>query len=377
MTKNIRLAIRISAVLAVVVGYWLYFLFSSIVKEEKGVVYYLRPGTSKSVMMREMAQQGIIKHPWLFALYLSPYTSEQLRAGEYRFPKGSTPRSIWRQVSTGTGQVYHVFTIIPGWTFAQVRTKLNNDPYIRHVSTMMDDKQIMRTLGEYNRLPEGNFMPESYYFTRDTVDLVLLKRAYDLMQSSLIEAWNKRDKSIPYRTAYDALIAASLVEKEAKLAQDRPKIAGVIMNRLNKDMLLQIDPTVIYGLGSRYDGKIYKKDLHENTPYNTYVRKGLPPTPIAMPGLAAIEAVMHPEHHQYLYFVAKADGSGGHEFTANLDAHHQAVANAAARKVSAPFFNAYKMQQYVLTYINHGLLSGEALLTPSLSTTSMKMHDAR
>lgn len=178
--------------------------------------------------------------------------------------------------------------------------------------------------------PEGEFFPETYYYTKDVSDLVILKRAYDLMQSRLSEAWQMRAADLPYQNAYEALIAASLIEKEAYFASERPLIAGVLVNRLKKNMLIQFDPTVIYGLGLRYDGTIHKKDLLENTPYNTYVRKGLPPTPIAMPSMASIEAALHPDNTDYLYFVARKDKS--HQFSKTLPEHHAAVATVSNQK---------------------------------------------
>lgn len=334
-------------------GLWLFFLFSPIISKEKGLTYYLRPGTSKKLLVESLSQEGIITHPALFSLYLYLHPNAQLKTGEYLFPKGSTPVSLWGQVTSGTGQVNHHFTIIPGWSFTQLRHALLQAPAMRHVTKDMEDRQIMLRLGKPELAPEGEFFPETYYYTYGNSDLVILKRAYDLMQARLNDAWQHRAPGLPYKNAYEALIAASLVEKEAFLNTERPVIAGVIMNRLRKDMLLQIDPTVIYGLGNRYDGKIHKADLTEDTVYNTYVHKGLPPTPIAMPGMSSIEAATHPQEHNYFYFVAKGDGS--HQFSATLVEHNAAVATSISNSHSSWYFNEAKVKKYLHALINQQL----------------------
>lgn len=307
---------------------WLFALFVPVVANEKGAIYYLKPGTSTRVMISELSQQGIIPSSWLYGVYAYSHLNTQLKTGEYFFPKGSTEASIWRQVTKGMGFYYYHFTIVPGWTFLQLRQALSQAPNLKLITTSLDDKQIMARLGSAQTSPEGEFFAETYYYTRDMLDLVILKRAYDLMQSNLNQAWDGRASDLPYKDAYQALIAASLVEKEAYLNSERPIIAGVLVNRLRKNMLLQIDPTVIFGLGARYDGKIYKKDLLEDTPYNTYIHKELPPTPIAIPSLDSLQAAVHPSVHDYLYFVARSDKS--HQFSKTLPEHHAAVAAVAA-----------------------------------------------
>lgn len=204
---------------------------------------------------------------------------------------------------------------------------MQSEQTLKHMITNMSDKDVMAALGDMIHAPEGMFMPETYYYSRDDADLVILKRAYDLMTLKLNDAWQTRAADLPYENSYQALIAASLIEKEAYLPKEQPIIGGVLVNRLRKNMLLQFDPTVIYGMGDAYKGKIHKSDLAMDTPYNTYIRKGLTPTPIAMPGLSAIHAALHPDNHPYLYFVAKGDGS--HEFTSDLESHHGAVKKAA------------------------------------------------
>ncbi len=332
--------------LVVLVGFALTFfftLFAPVVHDAAGVIYELRAGSSKKTVIAELAERQLILHPLLFSLYVYAEPSAHLKAGEYRFAKGATAHSIWRQLTTGKGFFYHAFTIIPGWSFSQLRQSLATTTALRPLITKWSDHEIMQRLGHPELAPEGEFFPETYYYTKHSPDLVILKRAFDLMQNRLNEAWYNRDGSLPYRDAYDALIAASLIEKEAFLNAERKMIAGVLVNRLRKDMLLQFDPTVIFGLGSRYDGKIHKADLLEDNAYNTYVHKGLPPTPIAMPSMASIEAALHPAQHDYFYFVAKGDGS--HQFSATLLQHHEAVTDA--KQQSSGYFNQRKIRAYL------------------------------
>lgn len=321
LQKSLIMSLIAASAFAVI---WLYLVFAPIVTQPAGAIYYLRPGTSKKLMMTELSQQGVMTHPAFFAFYVYLHANTQLKTGEYFFAKDSSIHSIWKQMSTGTGLYYRPFAIIPGWTFAQLKTQLAQVDGIKHLTTNMTDQQIATTIGAQVKSLEGQFFPETYNYTKGDLDTVILKRAYLLMQTRLNTAWNQRAPNLPYPDAYAALIAASLIEKEAYLEAERPVIADVIINRLNRKMLLQIDATVIYGLGDQYTGKIYKKDLLQNTPYNTYVNVGLPPTPIAMPSMASINAALHPIASNYLYYVAKGDGS--HQFSDNLAAHQAAVA---------------------------------------------------
>jgi UPF0755 protein len=288
-------------------------------------------------VINQLSEQGLIRHPWLFDLYAYSKPSSQLKSGEYFFPKSSTPISIWRQVTSGTGLYYRPFIIIPGWTFKQVRDALNSNLWLRHQTATLSNDQIMEKLSGRAISPEGLFFPETYNFTRDDKDWEILKNAYDLMQQKMANAWLDRTTAIPYQNSYEALIAASMIEKEGFLDAERPIIASVLVNRLNKAMLLQIDATVIYGMGDKYQGTIHKSDLLADTIYNTYLHKGLPPTPIAMPGFASIKAALHPLPTSYFYYVAKGDGS--HQFSETLSEHEAAVKsakNAAKTLVAKP-----------------------------------------
>lgn len=327
-------------------GMGFYALYAPIVSQEGGISYFLKPGYSKKALIADLSRQHLIPYTWFFSLYTYPQKNVSLKTGEYLFPKGSTPVSIWKQVTTGKGLVYHPFTIIPGWSFNQLRRHLNQTPDLRHTTSVLDDKQIMERLGHPELAPEGEFFPETYFYTKGVSDLVILKRAFDLMQKKLKQAWESRAPGLPFKNEYEALTAASLIEKEAYLNAERPVIAGVLVNRIKKDMLLQFDPTVIYGLGQRYTGKIYKQDLVEDTAYNTYVHKGLPPTPIAMPGITSIEAAVHPQQHDYYYFVAK--GHGAHQFSKTLPEHNDAVSAVhPERQQTSFYFNETKIKTYL------------------------------
>lgn len=312
--------------LGMLMGIWLYFCCVPLVSQAEGVVYDLLPGTSKKKFMSDLSQQGVLRHPWLFSVYVLLEPSSRLKAGEYRFPPGATGRSIWKQVTQGTGLFYRAFTIVPGWSFVQLRSALSQAPGLHHHVSGLADAQIMYQMGNARLAPEGEFFPDTYYYTKGISDLVVLKQAFDLMQHKLKEAWSSRLPGLPYRDAYEALIAASLIEKEAYLESERTIIAGVLVNRLKKGMLLQFDPTVIYGLGPRYDGKIHKANLLDANDYNTYVHKGLPPTPIAIPGMSSLQAALRPQHNDFFYFVAKRDKS--HAFSKTLAEHRLAVVHA-------------------------------------------------
>jgi UPF0755 protein len=201
---------------------------------------------------------------------------------------------------------------------------IKKNKVITFVLDNLSDEQIMEKLGYKGEHPEGRFYPDTYHVSRDMTDLDLLQRAYKTMQKILKSEWDKRENKLPFKTADEALIMASIVEKESAIAEERPLIAGLFINRLRKGMRLQTDPTVIYGI-KNYDGNIRYKDLRKDTPYNTYTRSGLPPTPIAMPGREAIHATLHPDKTKYLYFVAYGDGSGRHQFSKNLKDHEKAV----------------------------------------------------
>jgi UPF0755 protein len=234
--------------------------------------------------------------------------SAQIKAGNYELEAAVTPFELLNLLTKGR-VTQSELSIIEGWTFGQFRAALNANPAIRHDSATLSEADIAQRLGIPEKQLEGLFFPDTYYFASGTSDLALLKRAYQTMQKHLQESWQAREPNLPLDSPYQALILASIVEKETGQAQDRGMIAGVFVNRLRRGMLLQTDPTVIYGMGEQFDGNLRKRDLQADTPYNTYTRAGLTPTPIALPGLASLQAALHPAQTDALYFVARGDGS--------------------------------------------------------------------
>jgi len=246
----------------------------------------------------------------------------RLHAGEYALPPGTTPRELLRRMAAGE-VVQHRFTIVDGWTFRQLRLALAADGGLVQTLPGASDEDIARRVGIADGRPEGWFLPETYAWVKGESDFDVLGRAHTAMQKALDKVWAARSPDVKLATPYQALVLASIVEKETAQPNERPLIAGVFLRRLKIGMRLQTDPTVIYGLGESYDGNIHRRDLDTDTPYNTYTRDGLPPTPIALPGMPALEAALHPAPGDALYFVARGDGS--HEFTPTLEAHNRAV----------------------------------------------------
>lgn len=248
----------------------------------------------------------------------------RLQVGEYALQPGATPRQLLAAIRDGKVVSYR-FTIVEGWNIRELRAALAKAQPLKQETAQLDDAALMKALGHAGQHPEGRFLPETYQYNRGDSDLQVLKRAYAAMDKALTEAWNARAADVPLRSADEALILASIVEKETGIAEERPQIAGLFARRLKLGMLLQTDPAVIYGMGSSYAGNIRKQDLTTDTPYNTYTRAGLPPTPIAMPGAAALRATTNPAPGDALYFVALGDGSGRHAFSRTLEEHQIAV----------------------------------------------------
>jgi UPF0755 protein len=281
------------------------------------------PGESLRHVAQQFAEQGILVHDWDLIAYARLHEAAGgLRAGEYRIEPGTTVESLLTLLRSGK-VVMHSLTLVDGWTFKQMLDTVEQDPNLAHTLADLSQAEIAQKLGIEAPSVEGQIMPDTYQFPRGTTDVAFFKRAHEAMQQVLEEAWAQRAKDLPYRNAYDALIMASVVEKETGQAAERAKIAGVFVRRLQKGMKLQSDPTVIYGLGDAYDGNITLADLRTDTPYNSYTRHGLPPTPICMPGRPAIEAALHPEPGDALYFVARGDGT--HVFSATLKQQNAAV----------------------------------------------------
>ncbi len=249
----------------------------------------------------------------------------KLKVGEYALDPALTPRELLTRMRQGR-VLQHRVTIVEGWNIRQLRAALKRADPLVHTTDDLDDADLMKAVGFPGEHPEGRFLPETYVYQRGDSDIDVLKRAHAAMEKELTAAWDSRVDDLPLNSPYELLILASIIEKETALPSERPQIAGVFMRRLKIGMRLQTDPTVIYGIGSGYDGNIRKRDLTTDTPYNTYTRAGLTPTPIAMPGRDALHAAAQPAKGDALYFVAVGDGSGAHIFSANYTDHNAAVA---------------------------------------------------
>jgi peptidoglycan lytic transglycosylase G len=281
-------------------------------------------GSSTRTLSKQLMDKNLLKEKYYFLLWGKLKGQDtRLQAGEYSISPGSTLADLLDDMVTGN-VVTHSITLIEGNTFRQVLDSIQQNPVITKELIGLSDEEIMTKLGREGEHPEGRFYPDTYHISHGVTDTELLSRAYDSMQKILEEEWQHREEGLPFKSSYEALIMASIVEKESAVAEERPLIAGLFINRLRKKMRLQTDPTVIYGI-ENYDGNIRFRDLRKDTPYNTYTRYGLPPTPIALPGREAINATLHPDKTKYLYFVAYGDGSGRHVFSTNLKDHEKAV----------------------------------------------------
>jgi UPF0755 protein len=286
--------------------------------------FEVTPGSSLKSAARQVEAAGIGVQPWLLVVIgRLARLDANLKAGSYMVETGITPWQLLQKLTKGDTSEAEI-AFIEGWTFRQMRERLNANPDLRHDTEGLSDAEVLRLVGIDATQPEGLFFPDTYLFGKRSRDVDVLARAHRAMQRKLAQEWEGRDTNLPYQSPYQALIMASIVEKETGRASDRPMIASVFVNRLRQGMRLQTDPTVIYGLGERFDGNLHKRDLLEDTPYNTYTRAGLTPTPIAMPGIGSIRAALHPAPSNALYFVARGDGSS--QFSSTLDEHNRAVA---------------------------------------------------
>lgn len=280
-------------------------------------------GATPGGMLNRLEGEGVLDGAfWLRLYWRFNLNGKGLHSGEYRLLPGQTGRDLlelWRRGEV----VQYSLTLVEGWTFRQVRTALAGQERLEHTLNGLDDAAVMQRLGLDGQHPEGRFFPDTYRYVRGMRDIDLLRQAHERLSSVLDEEWSRRTADLPYTSPYQALIMASLVEKETGVAQERGEIAGLFIRRLHEGMLLQTDPAVIYGLGERYAGNLTRAHLREPTPYNTYLNPGLPPTPIAMVGREALHAALHPAAGDSLYFVARGDGT--HVFTRSLDEHNRAV----------------------------------------------------
>lgn len=290
---------------------------------EKSSIIEIKKGDSFNRIANKLVDQKVAINPiWFKLIAYKNKVTNKLKAGEYELKAGLSMPEVLAVFVAGKTRQYSI-TFPEGWSFKQMLEEIQNNPHIYKTLESTDYQSIMAKLEVSYKHPEGLFFPDTYFFDKNTTDLTLLKTAYNKMQLILNKEWSNKETGLPIKSAYEALILASIVEKETGTAVERPQIAGVFTRRLKKGMLLQTDPTVIYGMGDSYKGNIRYKDLRHPTPYNTYVIKGLPPTPIAMPGEEAIQAVLHPATGKSLYFVARGDGT--HVFSSTLRAHNNAV----------------------------------------------------
>ncbi len=329
--------VLLAAVAAAAAGAWLWqrharFVEQPIAGLEAGDRVQVSAGDSFATVLRKLRAAGVdAGHDLDWRLLARRMgVAGSLKVGEYALEPGLTPRTLLQRMAEGRIVQYR-FTLIEGWNFRQLRAALNAADPLLHETPDWDDAAIMEKLGHPGQHPEGRFLPETYLYQRGDSDLDILQRAYAAMEAALAEAWEGRSAEAAVETPEQALILASIIEKETGVAAERPVIAGVFTRRLKQGWRLQTDPTVIYGMGSAYDGNIRKRDLLTDTPYNTYLRAGLTPTPIAMPSRASLHAAVNPAHGDAMYFVALGDGSGGHAFSATYAEHGAAVARYLRR----------------------------------------------
>jgi len=328
---------------SILTGYywWDYktYLQSPLLTNGTSRTIYVEQGTNLTRLLHKLESKKIIEKPnyllWHARIFANP---NKLHIGEYQVTNDDTPVSLLDKLLSGKVKLNSI-TLIEGWSFSQFMSVINKATTIQHHLKELTDEQIMAKLGYDGVHPEGQFMPDTYRYPTGESDIVVLKQAYNAMQKYLLNKWPDRDVGLPFKSPYEALILASIVEKETGKASERKQIAGVFVKRLQVRMRLQTDPTIIYGMGDRFKGNIKRKDLKRDSPYNTYKYYGLPPTPIAMPSREAIDAVLQPTTGDALYFVSKGDGS--HYFSSTLKEHNNAVIKYQLKGRKRPF-SSYK-----------------------------------
>lgn len=313
----------------VFLGWMGYFATQPLALQASPLDFTVKAGSTLRSASRQIEEAGVAMPAWQFTLLGRALgKAAEIKAGSYQLAEGVTPLKLLEKLTRGDVTQAEI-VLLEGWTFRQMRAALDAHAHVRHDTAGLTERQIIEKLGAEGAA-EGRFFPDTYLFAKGSSDLEVLKRSYRQMEKLLLTEWEQRQANLPYASPYEALIMASIVEKETGQSQDRAQIASVFINRLKKGMLLQTDPTVIYGLGERFDGNLRKRDLQADGPYNTYTRTGLPPTPIAMPGLASIQATLHPARTDAYYFVARGDGSS--QFSRTLEEHNRAVAKYQLRK---------------------------------------------
>ncbi|GGC02279.1 lipoprotein [Oxalicibacterium flavum] len=302
---------------------FLFWADRPITTEGPPIEFTIQSGSGLKSSMRQIEEAGVPVAPILM-MALAQFKGEaaRIKAGTYELKHGTTPKRLLEQIVRGEF-AQEAVTIIEGWTFRQMRQEIDAHPALKHDTAGLTDAELMAKISPDFKQPEGLFYPDTYLFAKNSSDILVYRQAHRAMMKRLDEQWAKRDPNLPYKTPYQALTMASIVEKETGRREERTLIAGVFVNRLRHGMLLQTDPTVIYGMGDAYEGRIRKRDLQTDTPHNTYTRVGLPPTPIALPGAESLFAALNPAPTEALYFVSRGDGSS--HFSQTLDEHNNAV----------------------------------------------------
>ena len=324
MTLFKKIFLAFAVVFVLVMSSFAWWANSAISSSKEPVAFDIRPG-GLSYVVDQLHSQGInVNGSLFFLLVRMTGNAKKLKAGAYEMKPGETPSDLLERLAKGLVS-YESITIVEGWTLRQMREAIAAHPKLKNDTASLTEKELLERLKITENAAEGLFFPNTYLFNRGASDMQIYRQAHDELMKRLNSSWEKRDEALPYKTPYEALVMASIVEKETGHPEDRAQIAGVFINRLKIGMKLQTDPTVIYGMGDKYKGVIYKSSLTTDTPYNTYTRFGLPPTPIALVGEAALNATFSPEKTDALYFVSRADGTGKSEFTSNLADHNRAV----------------------------------------------------
>ena len=326
MSRRIALRAGIGIFTAVLLfGAWVaYYLFAPLRFDGEAREFEIERGATLRLVARDLAVSGVLPDPWRFELLGRVLKREgSLKAGNYQLDPRWSALELLDGISGKAALRLDKLVVVEGWTFRQIRNALNTHPSLRHDTAALADAEVLSLIGISRPHPEGLFFPDTYHFARGTSDTAVLRRAARRMQDVLTDQWAERHDGLPITEPYQALILASIIEKETGRESDRPLVAAVLVNRLRKGMRLQVDPTVIFGLGAAFDGDLRRRDLEYDSPYNTYLYAGLPPTPIAVPGLASIAAAVKPANSNALYFVARGDGSS--HFSESLVEHNRAV----------------------------------------------------
>ncbi|WAW10249.1 endolytic transglycosylase MltG [Oxalobacter vibrioformis] len=324
MTFFKRIFLVVAVLFVLMMSGFAWWANAAISPSKEAIPFDIRPG-GLNYVIDQLNSQGIEINGSLFSLLVRVTgNAKKLKAGSYEMKPGETPSDLMERLAKGLVS-YESITIVEGWTFKQMREAMAAHPKLKHDTDHLTERELIEQLKITWGATEGLFFPSTYLFMRGASDMQIYRQAHEELMKRLYAYWEKRDPALPYKTPYEALVMASIVEKETGHPEDRAHIAGVFTNRLKIGMKLQTDPTVIYGMGDKYKGVIYKSSLTTDTPYNTYTRFGLPPTPIALVGDAALNATFNPAKTEALYFVSRADGTGKSEFTTNLADHNRAV----------------------------------------------------